>query len=95
MTTDVLPETHGPTETQSRPQSLRAEPSGGGRNSSHGRWWWRGLWAVGVIAILASAAALIPGTMSSVDTGPNLTHTITRGDLIVTVTEQGDAGELE
>ena len=54
-----------------------------------GRWWRRGLLAFGVIAILATAAALIPGGMWSQDVGPRLTHTITRGDLLVTVTEQG------
>ena len=45
--------------------------------------------AIGVVAVVASAAALIPGAGSSREIGPVLTHTITRGDLIVTVTEQG------
>ncbi len=36
-----------------------------------------------------SAAALIPGAISPQETGPKLTHTITRGDLLVTVIEQG------
>ncbi len=38
---------------------------------------------------MASAAELIPGTSSWREIGPKLTHTITRGDLIVSVTEQG------
>ena len=42
-----------------------------------------------MVAVVASAAALIPGASSSREIGPKLTHTITRGDLIVTVTEQG------
>jgi multidrug resistance efflux pump len=42
-----------------------------------------------VVAVIASAAALIPGADSSRRIGPELTHTITRGDLVVTVTEQG------
>lgn len=43
-----------------------------------------------VIAFLASAAVLIAMTMSSQDAeGPQLTHTITRGDLLVTVVAQG------
>jgi multidrug efflux pump subunit AcrA (membrane-fusion protein) len=42
-----------------------------------------------VIAALASAAALLPRAGSSRQIGPELTHTVTRGDLIVTVTEQG------
>jgi multidrug efflux pump subunit AcrA (membrane-fusion protein) len=45
--------------------------------------------AIGVVAVVASAAALIPGAGSSRQIGPKLTHTITRGDLIVTVAEQG------
>ena len=44
---------------------------------------------IGVVAVIASAAALIPGASRSPDIGPVRTHTITRGDLIVTVTEQG------
>ncbi len=39
--------------------------------------------------MVASAAVLIPGANSSRQIGPLLTHTITRGELIVTVTEQG------
>ena len=45
--------------------------------------------AVGVVAAAASAAVLISGAGRSQETGPKLTHTITRGDLIVAVTEQG------
>jgi multidrug efflux pump subunit AcrA (membrane-fusion protein) len=44
---------------------------------------------IGVVAALASAAALLPRAGSSRQIGPELTHTVTRGDLIVTVTEQG------
>jgi len=44
---------------------------------------------ISVIAAVASAVALIPGATSSRETGPRLTHTITRGDLLVTVTAQG------
>jgi multidrug resistance efflux pump len=42
-----------------------------------------------VVVVVASAVALIRGAGSSRRIGPRLTHTITRGDLIVTVTEQG------
>jgi multidrug efflux pump subunit AcrA (membrane-fusion protein) len=45
--------------------------------------------AIGVVAAVAAAAAFIPTAMSSRDSGPKLTHTVTRGDLVVTVTEQG------
>jgi multidrug resistance efflux pump len=48
-----------------------------------------------VVAAVASAVALIPGAISSREIGPRLTHTITRGDLIVTVTEQGTLESAE
>jgi len=41
------------------------------------------------IGVLAIAATLIPGGTSPRPSGTKLTHTITRGDLVVTVTEQG------
>jgi HlyD family secretion protein len=53
------------------------------------RRWKRGLLVIGALAVLASAAVLIPGAVSPGDTGSALTHTVTRGDLVVTVTEQG------
>jgi len=76
MSTDVLPETQNPQRHSDQ-------------DSSSGRWWKRTLLAIAVIAVVVSAAALIPGTGSSREIGPDLTHTITRGELIVTVTEQG------
>jgi len=51
--------------------------------------------ATGVVAVVASAAVLIPGTGSSQEIGPELTHTVTRGDLIVTLTEQGTLESAE
>jgi multidrug efflux pump subunit AcrA (membrane-fusion protein) len=42
-----------------------------------------------MVAVLASAVSLVPGVMSSRESGPTLTHTIARGDLVVSVTEQG------
>jgi multidrug resistance efflux pump len=56
---------------------------------SLGRWWKRGLLAGGVIAVIATAAVFTPRAASRQDSGPKLTHTVTRGDLVVTVTEQG------
>ena len=49
----------------------------------------RGMLAIAVVAVLASAAVLIPGAVSPRESGPALTHTITRGGLVVSVTEQG------
>ena len=63
MSTDVLP------ETQSRPQRQFAQQRRDRQDSSQGRWWRRGLLAIGVVAVLASAAALIPGAISSQETG--------------------------
>jgi HlyD family secretion protein len=76
MSTDVLPETQNPQHRSNR-------------DSTSGRWPKRTLLAISVVAVIASAAALIPGADSSRQIGPELTHTITRGDLVVTVTEQG------
>ena len=87
MTFDIHPET--PSPPQPRHGQQRTDHRGSSQHSSKGRWWRRGLLAFGAIAVLASAAALIAGAMSSQETGPRLTHTITRGDLLVTVTEQG------
>ncbi len=76
MSTDVLEETQNPQQRSDQ-------------DSSSGRWWRCTLPAIAVVAVVASAAVLIPGAGSSQQIGPLLTHTITRGDLIVTVTEQG------
>ena len=47
------------------------------------------LLASGVVAVAVFAAALILAATSLDETGAKLTHTIARGDLLVTVTEQG------
>ncbi len=83
MSTDVLP------ETQTHQHPPRSHQRGDGRERAQGGWWKRGLFAICLLAVLVPAAALIPGANSSRELGPVLTHTITRGDLIVTVTEQG------
>ncbi|MHC4071021.1 MAG: efflux RND transporter periplasmic adaptor subunit [Planctomycetota bacterium] len=76
MSSDVL------SETQNRQQ--RSD-----QDSSSGRWWKRTLPAIVMVAVVALVAALVPGDDSSSEISPELTHTITRGELIVTVTEQG------
>jgi len=65
------------------------------QNTSPHRWRKRGLLTIGVVAVVASAVTLIPGAISSREIGPRLTHTVTRGDLIVTVTEQGTLESAE
>ena len=44
---------------------------------------------IAAVTVLACAGLLIPRSSTSQETGPGPTHTITRGDLIVTITEQG------
>ncbi len=52
--------------------------------------WRRGLLITTVIVVaLVLAVRLIPGNRSTPTAGPMRTHEITRGDLLVTVTEQG------
>ena len=84
MSTEVAPQKRGV------PKTRRSQGRGTARDSgSHGRWWKRGLLTIGAVGVVAIAATFIPGAMSPRESGFKLTHTITRGDLIVTVIEQG------
>ncbi len=83
MAIDTLPERQIP------PLPARAERSDERRRSPQRRRWQRGLLALGVPALLAASLALIPDGTWSPDAGPKLTHTITRGDLLITATELG------
>ncbi len=47
------------------------------------------------IAVLASTVAMISSAMSSPEAGPGLTYVISRGDLLVTVIEQGNLESSE
>ncbi len=47
------------------------------------------LLALGVVTVSAWAALQMPRPSTSQEIGPDLIHTITLGDLVVTVTEQG------
>jgi len=54
------------------------------------------VWLVmGLVGVGALAFALIPDVGSSQDNGPRLTYTVRRGDLIVTVIEQGTLESAE
>lgn len=81
--------THVHPETQSQPEPECTRQRGDLQDSKSGQWRKLGLLAIGAVAVLVSAAALIRGANSSRATGPRLTHMVTRGDLVVTVTEQG------
>jgi multidrug efflux pump subunit AcrA (membrane-fusion protein) len=59
------------------------------QDSPSARWWKRGLPAIAAVSVIAIAATFIPGAMSNRESGPTLSHTIARGDLVVSVTEQG------
>ena len=75
--------------TDALAKTSRAHQRSDRQRSSLGRWQKRALLAIGLAAVGASAVALIPQAGSSREIGPELTHTITRSDLIVTITEQG------
>ena len=65
MAIDSLRDTQKLPESESRSQSHPAQHDGKQQSSTQGRWWKRGLFAIGVIAVLAMAAALIRGALSS------------------------------
>jgi len=75
MSSNVLSQTHKPRQLS--------------HQGSSGRWWKRTLLVIVVVAVVVSATALISGDDSSREIGPELTHITTRGELIVTITEQG------
>ena len=81
MSTDVLPETRS-----SPPAQVVVDRPSPAPRPTAGRWLKRALLAFVVVAF---TAALITATSSSDEAGPKLTHTITRGDLAVSVVEQG------
>lgn len=83
MSTHLIPETHSHLEPQ------RTQQRSDLQDSARRRWWKLGLLAIGMVAVLVSAAALIRGAILSQETNPRLTHTVMRGDLVVTVTETG------
>jgi len=77
MPTDMLSKTPSAKRRGSRPSLLR------------GRWRKRVFLAIGLVAVVASSAVLIPNSGLSRERGPKLMYTVTRGNLIVTVSERG------
>ncbi|PHS17439.1 MAG: hypothetical protein COA78_03065 [Blastopirellula sp.] len=74
-------------ETQPLPVPQYSNPD---LPDSQPRTWWKSLVTLGVVvAVIGSAAAIISRANSPRAFDPAQTHTITRGDLLVTVTEQG------
>jgi HlyD family secretion protein len=76
-----------PTDLPQKKQNSQARSNP--QDSKGARWPKRGLLVIGAVVVIAIAATFIPGAMSPHESGPTLTHTITRGDLVVSVTEQG------
>jgi multidrug efflux pump subunit AcrA (membrane-fusion protein) len=68
---------------------VRAEPWTAPLRVPRSRSWKRSIMALAFIGCVASVAVVASNVMSPAETGPQLTYTITRGDLVVTVTEQG------
>ncbi len=80
----MLPEELSRNERRQNPP-----PTWGRSDRFKSRWWKRGLLLVVMATVVTSAAMFIPDASSSRDTGPKLTYTIKRGDILVTVREQG------
>ena len=89
MSTDILPEIQTSAGQQTPAQEQRVPLRNDAKPASHSNWWKFCLLLVVCAAVVTSAVVLSPGFLSTPDTGSELTHTITRGDLIVSVIEQG------
>ncbi len=83
MSTDALE------GTQSHPESRQIQRPTRRQRSSGVRWIQRGILVIGLVTVLAVAATSIWDSPSARESGARLTHTIRRGDLLVTVTERG------
>lgn len=59
------------------------------------RWRNRTWLVIGLVTVGALVSVLMPNSSSSQDSGPQLTYTVTRGNLIVTVVEQGTLESAE
>jgi len=87
MATDVLPESQNQFGTQSNSESGQNTPSGGGPPAS--RLGPKHYLILCVLAVLSVGVAYLPSVIQSKEIGPKLTYRVSRGDLVVTVTEQG------
>ncbi|MBC8352808.1 MAG: HlyD family efflux transporter periplasmic adaptor subunit [Planctomycetes bacterium] len=72
------------TATQASPSRTAAPES-----ESRSKFWTRSLLVVIAIALIGVTTVFVSGAIAPAETGPKLTHKITRGNLLVTVTEQG------
>ena len=75
--------------TDRHAKTMPAQPRKIRQSTSPGRWRKRTGLVLGLVVICVLAVELIPGVGSPQENGPKLTRTIKRGDLNVTVIEQG------
>jgi HlyD family secretion protein len=68
---------------------MSSKPNDDFHDSPRGQWWKRGLLAIFVIAVFAIIVTTLANPNPSQDNSSLLTHRISRGDLLVTVIEQG------
>jgi HlyD family secretion protein len=87
MTTDVLPES--PKQFGARSKSDSEQNMGSSHGPVRSRWGPKHYLILFVLTVLSVGAAYLPTVIQSEEIGPKLTYKICRGDLIVTVTEQG------
>lgn len=81
MATHVLPESASHSEQPLPARQLRGAPPR--------RWWKLGLLGIVVVAVVVSASTWIRHDNLPQPAGPRSLHTVTRGELLVTITEQG------
>ncbi len=74
---------------QSDPEPRQTRVSNGQQRTARGRWIRRGALVIGLAVAVAGAGTLISNSSSPSRSGARMTYTVTRGDLLVTVTEQG------
>lgn len=90
MTTDLVPSAKHPSHaSDGYPTAQVAQRRADLPTASSGRWQVRAVVVGVVMVLLVSTTALIPRAIPSPDADSLITHTITRDDLVVSVTEQG------
>lgn len=77
-----------PAEAQNNVSTSESQSSGR-KTLSLRKWLKRGLFILASISIVGVAVTYIASATSKEESGPKLTHTVSRGNLVVTVTEQG------